>query len=158
MSETQQVASGEQEYKQLRNLCPIEAGFTLEIDGVDIDFTLRKYDMFDANWGAEKYGKNYEGVVNDFSNHLVEFATLLFRLINEKDHFKPFTVKDWDDDGNRIEIKMTAPLILLKAMKGTGKLVEVYQEFLKCVGHSEALQQKQVTNSKKSKHSKKKKS
>lgn len=96
-----------------------------EIDlGNDIVLQLRPYVTDDASWALKKFG-GQEGIEKLFTNtDLTGLCQIVYRLLpdEQKEIFCAEEVDSYDDDGNKIRVKMTGPERLHKVIKRTNEL------------------------------------
>jgi len=123
---------------RLEDICPETGEFELAAFPGEI-FHLRPISLSDSAWMIQKFG-GQAGIELMFKSvDLDKLSILIFRLLQEKEMFASESMEEYDDDGNKVQIRITGPEKLKRSICGPKEQIAVIQALLKTIGVSQPL-------------------
>lgn len=117
------------EVTKLEDIIPTKVYVTLNVDGEDELFEMKKWDISDEVWCQKRFNKTrYELLANNVSTE--DLLQVLFHVIKDKSRFAASKEKTYDDDGVVQEKLITAPEKIGRAMKTTDYFTKAVNQLI----------------------------
>lgn len=132
----------------LEDLIPQEVDITLYLGEVEKTFTLRKWSMGDDVWLKKTFDTDIIKFLMDGDIALMGYV--IFRLLKNKEFFKPKMIKTYDDEGHDVEREQGGPEQVIHAFGNVKNAGLMGRKLLECYGRSMPDVKKETKPGKKS--------
>lgn len=105
-------------------------------------YGMRKINVDDEVWLKTRFGKSIQAIFQNME--FDQIAKLIFRQLKDKSDFLPEVLKEYDDDGNAIEVTVTGPQKIMRQMTGVAEKNEAIFSVVQLIGISRPMMDKLV--------------
>lgn len=123
---------------RLEDMIPEETQVTLVSPGGEKkSYDLRCINLEDEAWMIRVFGPT--GIQSVFKENIdvVGLAKIIFRQLKDKSDFLPRSEETYDEDGEKVTLKVTGPDLVLRGIVGKAHVLEVLQALSKIIGASQ---------------------